>query len=126
MEHRWSVRWKVGGQVTVESLAGHVVATMCDVSVGGAFVEVPGSLLRPNSLVSLGFTLPHGGEPSHHRLHAMVVRTTEQGVALMYVDNGPETIRDLREALTGAPVFAPAIPWPGIEGSPAEPQQLAG
>jgi hypothetical protein len=126
MEHRWSVRWKVGGQVTVESLAGQVAANMCDISVGGVFVDIPGSLLRPNSRVSLGFTLPHGEDLSHHRLHAMVVRTTERGVALMYVDNAPETMRNLREALMGSRVFAPAIAWPGREGSAAEAQQLAG
>ncbi len=105
MEHRWSSRRFLGGEVTVSHpRCGIIHALLRDISLGGMFVETGRVDLPVNTPVIVSFMLQNQSGPSHHRLHAMVVRSTEDGAALMYLDSSADTIRPLRQMLYGPPV----------------------
>lgn len=104
MEHRWSARRFLGGEVTVSHPRyGIIHALLRDISLGGMFVETGRAELPVNAPVVVSFMLQNGDGPSHHRLHATVVRTTDNGAALMYLDSSVDTIRPLRQMLYGLP-----------------------
>lgn len=104
MEHRWSARCFLGGEVTVSHPRyGILHAVLRDISLGGMFVETGRVELPVNAPVVVSFALQNGGYSSHHRLHAMVVRAADDGAALMYLDSSADTIRPLRRMLYGLP-----------------------
>lgn len=104
MEHRWSGRRFLGGEVNMNHPRYGVIRAMLrDISLGGMFVEVGRMELPVNTPVVVSFVLRNGGYSSHHRLHAMVVRTAKDGAALMYLDSSADTIRPLRQMLYGLP-----------------------
>lgn len=104
MEHRWSMRRFLGGNVTVSHPRyGLLRATLRDISLGGMFIELNRVELPVNTSVAVSFVLQDGARTSHHRLHAMVVRSTANSAALMYLDSSADTIRPLRQMLYGLP-----------------------
>lgn len=104
MEHRWSARRFLGGEVTVShSRYGIIRAILRDISLGGMLVETGRVELPVNTPVTVSFVLQNGGRSSHHRMHAVVVRTTDNSAALMYLDSSADTIRPLRQMLYGLP-----------------------
>lgn len=115
MEHRWSARRFLGGEVTVSHPRyGIMHALLRDISLGGMFVETGRVDLPVNAPVVVSFVLQNGGNSSYHRLHATVVRTTDNGAALMYLDSSVDTIRPLRQMLYGLP-GEPAGPEAGAK-----------
>ncbi len=104
MEHRWSARRFLGGEVTVSHPRyGIIRALLRDISLGGMLVETGRVELPVNTPVVVSFMLQNGDRSNHHRLHSMVVRTTDNGAALMYLDSSADTIRPLRQMLYGLP-----------------------
>lgn len=104
MEHRWSARCFLGGEVTVSHPRyGIIHALLRDISLGGMLVETGRVGLPVNTPVIVSFMLQNGGRSSHHRMRAMVVRTTGDNAALMYLDSSADTIRPLRQTLYGLP-----------------------
>jgi hypothetical protein len=104
MEHRWSGRRFLGGEVTLSHPRyGIIHAVVRDISLGGMFVETGRVELPLNTPLAVSFRLQNGGYASHHRLHAMVVRTADDGAALMYLDSSADAIRPLRQMLYGPP-----------------------
>ncbi len=133
MEHRWSARRFLGSEVTVSHPRyGIVHALLRDISLGGMFVETGRVELPVNTPVIASFMLQNGSGASHHRLNAMVVRTTDNGAALMYLDSSADTIRPLRQVLYGLPgepvgpgakpVWADGIGETGAAGLPRQMQ----
>ncbi len=119
MEHRWSHRRPLDGAATLSHPRyGLIRGIVRDISIGGMFVETGCVELPINTPVTVSFRLQNEGESDHYRLHAMVVRATDRGAGLMYLDSSAETIRPLRQMLYGGPaaagvVAADALPaWP--------------
>lgn len=107
MEHRWSNRRPLDGEVALSHPRyGFVRGTVRDISIGGMFVETGRIGLPVNTPVVVSFRLQSGSQSDHYRLHAMVVRTAERGAGLMYLDSSADTIRPLREMLYGPPAAA--------------------
>ncbi len=100
MEHRWSPRRYLEGEVIMHySPVGSFPAVLRDISLGGMFIETDGMALPVNAPVIVSLVLRDQGELSPHRLHAMVVRATDAGSGLMYVDSSEEILRPLRRWL---------------------------
>jgi len=102
MEHRWSARRPVIGNVIVECpRIGLVRAALRDISLGGMFVETSAVVLPLNAPVSVVFDLPADDGNEGFCLQAMIVRHASRGAGLMFLDPGSEVIRSMRDALYG-------------------------
>jgi hypothetical protein len=55
-----------------------------DISLDGAFIETKGSKPPKKGLMELAIKLPTDGAPKYHRFHAQIVRTTDNGAALLF------------------------------------------
>jgi len=122
MEHRWSSRRPVDGEVTLSHPRyGLIRGIVRDISIGGMFVETGRVELPVNTPLVVSFRLRNGDLSDHYRLHAMVVRATDHGAALMYLDSSADTVRLLRQMLYGQPaeqVSVGALPtWPDTGGA---------
>lgn len=89
MEHRWGMRRPLGIDVIVDyrpAAMGH--GRVADASVSGLFVKT--SLQLPlHARVKLAFGTREPGATRLHRLEAVVVRSTPDGVGLMYLQFNP-------------------------------------
>lgn len=100
MEHRCNIRKPHACDVFVESPPGDPKRTRShNVSAGGIFVDVAGSTLAPNTVVTVTFSLRRGNHATDFRMPAMVVRATASGAALMFFDIDAETQGRLAAAL---------------------------
>lgn len=117
MEHRWSMRKPVTGNVIVECpRLGLVQATMRDISLGGMSVETDAVPLPLNAPVAVVFDLPSGDRRDAYCLHAMIVRRTVNGAAIMFLEPDANVLRTMRSALYGS---ATAQASPRAEMPPA-------
>jgi hypothetical protein len=107
MEHRCGSRQKVEISVRLRSGAGLISrAVVREISISGAWLECPVPI-RLNSIVRLVPTSADGrarwgGCPT---LEAEVVRSTETGVAIEWLELAPEAIRSV--CLAGVAGFDP-------------------
>lgn len=102
MEHRWSSRKPLSGSVVVECpRVGLVRATMCDVSLGGMFVETGTTTLPLNAPISVVFNLTSNKSDGDYCLPAMIVRHTSKGSGVMFLDPDAQVLRSMRAALYG-------------------------
>lgn len=102
MEHRWSARRVVTGNVIVECpRIGLVRAALRDISLGGMFIETSAVVLPLNAPVSVVFDLPADDGNEGFCLQAMIVRHTARGAGIMFLDPGGDVIRSMRDALYG-------------------------
>jgi len=103
MEHRWSERKHLNARVTVHSRVHRsFLATLRDLSLGGAFVETTDHRLPVNEPLVLSLVLGGEGNRTYHRLHAMVVRASREGAGIMYLDSDATTVGELRAVLDAA------------------------
>lgn len=106
MEHRWSARQPFQRRVDVDCpRVGPASVTMCDVSLGGMFVETGRLLLPLDALVFVAFNLSHNQQHNDFRLEAMVVRHAPTGAGLMFLDLEIEILRALRRSLYDTPTW---------------------
>lgn len=100
-DHRWSSRQPLELDVAVhsDSKLAPIHFTSRNISLGGMFVETKAMILPLKAFVVLAFTLRAGKETTHHRMPALVVRTSKDGAALMFQDFDVSTVRPLREML---------------------------
>lgn len=121
MEHRWSNRRSLDGEVTLSHPRyGLIRGVVRDISIGGMFVKTGHVELPVNTPVIVSFQLHNEGQSDHYRLHAIVVRADNDGAALMYLDSSAETVRPLRQMLYGPPVGAvdTTLPvWPNTDNT---------
>lgn len=98
MNRRSVARKRVQQPVTLEEPhTGVRVASIRDLSLGGAFVLTDARLSRNGRLVAV-FELDDARR-HEFRLEATVVRITARGAGLMFVNTPPDEIRHLSEAL---------------------------
>jgi hypothetical protein len=121
MEHRWSARKSVDGNVVVECpRVGLVRAIMRDVSLSGMFVETGPLVLPLNAPVSVVFNLPSDSHERDYCLQAMIVRHTTKGAGIMFLDPDADTIRTMRSMLyADSPSFS-ARRSSGVSSEPRE------
>ena len=108
MEHRWSARRAVTGNVIVECpRMGLVRAALRDISLGGMLIETSAVVLPLNAPVSVVFDLPADDGNEGYCLQAMIVRHAARSAGIMFLDPGSDVIRSMRDALYGEiPVVA--------------------
>jgi hypothetical protein len=107
MEHRWSARKSFQRSVVVDCpRIGPASVKMCDVSLGGMFVETGRLLLPLDAPVFVAFNLAHNEQHDDFRLEAMVVRHAPVGAGLMFLDLETDVLRALRGALYDATTSA--------------------
>jgi PilZ domain len=112
MEHRWSVRKPHRCRVVVDCpRTGLIGASLCNIGVGGMFVETAGIDLPLNAPISVAFTLGREDYREDFRLPAMVVRRPADGAGIMFLESDVDRLRTLRRAVFGipAPVAAPTL-----------------
>lgn len=96
MEHRYSSRITVAGDVGIHSPgAGWAAGKLVDMSTRGALIAAGGNGLRPNTLITvvLGFDRP--GESEWQLLHAVVVRSSADGIGIEYLEHDRRCARAL-------------------------------
>lgn len=96
MERRWGMRKTIGVDVVIDNqpvclLRGHIG----NVSVGGLFVQTEPTNLRKNSRVELVLLFQQDGPTRVYRMPALVVRTTADGVGLMFDQYDVDAFRAL-------------------------------
>jgi hypothetical protein len=102
MEHRWSARRPVIGNVIVECpRIGLVRAALRDISLGGMLVETSAVMLPLNAPVSVVFDLRGDDGNEGYCLQAMIVRHATRGAGIMFLDPGSDVIRSMRDTLYG-------------------------
>ncbi len=104
MEHRWSTRKSVTGNVVVECpRIGLIHAAMQDVSLGGMSINAESVSLPVNAPLAVVFDLASGERRDAYCLQAMVVRRIAGGgMGIMFLDPDAEVIRAMRIALYGS------------------------
>lgn len=110
MEHRWSARKSVTGNVIIECpRIGLVRASLRDLSLGGMFIETHAVILPLNAPVSVVFDLPGEEGSESFCLQAMVVRHASRGAGVMFLDTGADIVSSMRDVLYGeTPAIVPA------------------
>lgn len=97
MEHRWSIRRQIQGDVVLTIPPWRKVwASLCDISVGGLSVFANNLDLPANAIVTLAFSLKNGGQVSHHRLPGQVVYCDERRTGLVFINPANEMLHVLR------------------------------
>jgi len=97
MEHRWSRRLEMAGEVLLAMSGGSTrPVVLSDLSVGGMGVVTQEFPLPVNSFVTVSFWIQQRDNATHHRVLAQVVHSRPHQTGLMFIDPGAETLRALR------------------------------
>lgn len=124
MEHRWTTRKQHECRVFVEChYGGSFLARVRDVGLGGMFIETTAA--RPPLLTPVEVTFEVGSDKYREEFHfqAMVIRHSDGGVALAFLETATDILGALRgryyEAeIPAAPLSAAAdTPQPSEVGS---------
>ena len=110
MEHRWSVRKPHQCSVVVDCPRIGLAATQLrNIGIGGMFVEIGKVELPLNAMINVAFAL----DREEFCLPAMVVRRTDKGAGLMFLESELDVLRTLRSALSATTALAPEGTIPG-------------
>jgi len=97
MEHRWSRRLELSGEILLAMSGGNTQpVALSDLSVGGIGVITQEFPLPVNSFVTVSFWIQQRDNATHHRVLAQVVHSRPRHTGLMFIDPGAETLRALR------------------------------
>jgi len=118
VEHRCGHRRQVGMRVTLYTRSGVVgEATICEISASGARLQccLP---LWSQSVVGLQFLTPlESGQRIRQRVEAEVVRQTEDGFAIEWLQFAPEAVSQLLQlAPPEVALSPPALPPATVAG----------
>jgi hypothetical protein len=110
MEHRWSPRRYLEGEVTMHySPVGTFPAVLRDIGVGGMFIETDGMALPVNAAVVVSLVLRDQGEISPTGGTPGWCAPRDEGCGLMYVDTSEEILQPLRRRLPAPHRVAGAV-----------------
>jgi hypothetical protein len=113
MEHRCGSRQSIPAVTTLyPRLSSPVGGAVRDVSISGMFVEATPDPFPLRSLVEIEFTVPAGAASRTCRCLGMVVRTTAEGVGLMFDRVNPAAVQRLMAAAGSPPAGQLTAPWP--------------
>lgn len=108
MEHRWSVRKPHQCSVIVDCPRGGLAAAQLrNIGIGGMFVETGKVDLPLNALVNVAFALGRDDSREEFCLPAMVIRRTDRGAGIMFLESEPELLRALERALHATTSLTP-------------------
>jgi len=97
MEHRWSQRQKLCGEVALTEVSTFDQSVILqDLSVGGMGVIIPGVQLPINAFMMVSISIEHPELPSSYRVLAQVVHSRMHYAGLMFVDPSTEMLSMLR------------------------------
>lgn len=101
MEHRWSLRTPVTLDVDlIYESASEMACKTRDIGLGGVFIEGDSQTMPPkNANVELNFILNSDDGSTKHKIKARVVRTSDDGIGLMFRDFDVGAFRSLQEVL---------------------------
>jgi len=100
MEHRWSVREPHQCSVIVDCpRSGLAAAQLRNIGIGGMFVETDQVDLPLNALISVAFTLGRDDNRAEFCLPALVVRRTNSGAGIMFLEPELDMLQTLHRAL---------------------------
>jgi len=102
MEHRWSRRKLLDLEVHVNSHVGILCTSSRDVSLEGMFLHGPVKMLEKNSLVDLEFRLGKKSTAKVYRVKACIVRSTDDGVGVMFLEFVVDAFRYFERLLYAA------------------------
>ena len=97
MEHRWNARTAVAAHAIVyHPRLGSCVGSVCDASLGGAFIELGGDEYPRNTRVTLSLPFVDARGSELLQLRAVVVRADDAGVGVMLLERDAAATRMLR------------------------------
>ena len=100
IERRWAKRTPVSLDVEVICQGkGAAACKALDIGLGGVFLEMGRDEVLPDSNVELMFLLGASSQRIKHKIKARVVRTSAQGMGLMFRDFDATAFRSLQEVL---------------------------
>lgn len=77
-----------------------MTGTVRDISIGGLGVHTDGAVLKPNALVYVSLQIPAGPQSSQYDFRANVIWSKTGRAGLMFLDNSPDALRELRRLLS--------------------------
>lgn len=109
-ENRWSPRQQVNLDITLH-VSGQFPfsGVICNVSLGGLFVETDSTRLHGDTEVYVAFMLRTEAGIHRHRVSARSGRQNGNGVALVFTTLDSEANHDLRQLLYPAVSSVPAL-----------------
>ncbi|HEX9812845.1 MAG TPA: PilZ domain-containing protein [Burkholderiales bacterium] len=126
MEHRWSIRKPHQCSVIVDCpRIGLAAAQLRDIGIGGMFVETNRVDLPLNAMINVAFALGRDDNREEFCLPAMVVRRTDRGAGLMFLEPERDVLRTLHGALHATHSLTPARSIPGDRRMAADPDAQA-
>lgn len=101
MEHRYATRFPVQVEVRLyKNRNPMTTAQTRNIALGGMFVETAPRGFRKNSLLEVEITSTLDPEKTnHHRIPALVVHHSDDGLGLAFDTADPETIAAVKELL---------------------------
>lgn len=101
MEHRWSLRKPYRCSVTAYSpFRGTAIGRIRNVGMGGMFIETGVLIFSPYAPLYVKFSLDGDNEYSDEfHLESMVVRRTDSGLGVMFLEIEPDVLAALGRAL---------------------------
>lgn len=97
MEKRWSMRKEIQLDVVLHhDSAGVIKCKTRDISLEGMFIETESSILPVDEQVYLDFILQNDNNKLHH-IRAKIVRTTDNGMGVMFREFNPRISHFLRD-----------------------------
>ncbi len=100
MERRWTTRTKLAVDVDLAvNGEGHIVCKTSDIGLGGAYVTHAYGALPNGENVELIFRLNGSPTLEEHKIRAKVVRSTADGVGLMFRDFDAVAFRSLQKVM---------------------------
>ena len=110
MEHRWSMRKRLGGRARLSCPNGAFAqAVIHDLSLGGIGL-VTHCTLTPGICLRVSFALDDDFDRVAHSLPAVVVHGHSEHAGLVFLDAAPELLRALRMVLQSPAPPAVAVP----------------
>jgi hypothetical protein len=100
MEHRWSPRRTIHRDAMLYFQGLPVMqATVCNIGLDGAYVETPDAGLPRGTALELEFELSDHSPKSRHRLPALVMHQSLEGMGLMFRNFQQNAFEDIHAYL---------------------------
>jgi len=109
LEHRWNKRYPVTTDVTIHHHAHPLVhGKTHDIGPTGLFIEGVPVVYRRNTMLDIEFLAQdshHQRPPQRHRLPAIVIHSSDEGMGLMFRETTAEALEAWQLFCRGASVI---------------------
>jgi hypothetical protein len=126
MEHRWNIRKPHQCSVIVDCPRIGLAATQLrNIGTGGMFVDTGKVDLPLNAMINVAFTLGRDHNREEFCMPALVVRRTDSGAGIMFLESELDVLRTLRGALHDTDSLTPERAIPGDRRAATHPDTQA-